>query len=581
MLKYKLKHNNLNNERSIIKYLNSFGIYNYNSFLNVPLQEDELNPFLLDNMEKTIDELHKGFTQGKKFFLQIDSDVDGYTSASIFYSFFTRLYPDANIMYRMHDGKEHGVIVDTVPDDVDYIILPDSGSMQLREHQQLKDKGKKVIILDHHTVDINLEDFNDNVFIVNNQISKNFYNKSLSGAGVTFKVIQAYNTKYPNMYVKYNYYYDLAALGIISDMMNITTLDNNYIIYQGLHNINNEMFKALLDKQQYYITDLIPTKMQIAFYVTPIINGVIREGSQEEKEMLFRGFIEKPTNEYIDTTYNGEQRHETFYKYVARTSYNVKSRQDTKKEKSMRFLKEKIEKEGLDKNKILVVVTSKDDPVQTPQNITGLVAMELLNEYKKPTLVLRPKVEDDILHYAGSGRGKKYDGFNSFLSFIKGSNFTEYGEGHDMAFGTSIIAENLDNFIKESNERLKNINLSEDYVEVDAIYDKVVDKNLLYDFAKHNYIYGTGLPEPLIAVKSLYNSSNIRLMKNNSCRVSICGIDCIGLKNKELYEQLENNPNGEIVIIGKPDINTFMGNENVQLKIVAFDIKPLEIKNLF
>ena len=38
MLKYKLKHNNLNDNKSIMKYLNSFGIYNYNSFLNVPLQ---------------------------------------------------------------------------------------------------------------------------------------------------------------------------------------------------------------------------------------------------------------------------------------------------------------------------------------------------------------------------------------------------------------------------------------------------------------------------------------------------------------------------------------------------------------
>jgi single-stranded DNA-specific DHH superfamily exonuclease len=41
--------------------------------------------------------LYEGFTNNKKFFLQVDSDTDGYTSSAIFYSFFKRLFPEARI----------------------------------------------------------------------------------------------------------------------------------------------------------------------------------------------------------------------------------------------------------------------------------------------------------------------------------------------------------------------------------------------------------------------------------------------------------------------------------------------------
>ena len=356
------------------------------------------------------------------------SDVDGITSASIFYRFFKGYYPNCNITWRLHDGKEHGVILDTVPADCDYVILPDSGSMQLEEQETLAKQGKIIIIIDHHTITQQLD--NDNVVIVNNQISPDFPNKDLSGAGVVFKVIQAYSSLYSNMNIKYSYFYDLAALGILSDMSDMRSLDNNYIVYQGLKHINNEMFKAILEKQSYSIKDIYnPTKIDVVFYVSPLINGVIRAGTQEEKELLFKAFLEEPTEEDITTTYRGMERHENFYQFAARTAYNIKNRQNTVKEKCFEFLRKKIDDEGLDKNQVIVVIASKDDKVVVPQNITGLIAMELLKYYGKPVLVLRPKVENGELIYAGSGRGKIAEGFSSFLQLVRDSKYSEYGEG--------------------------------------------------------------------------------------------------------------------------------------------------------
>ena len=409
-------------------YLHSLGINKPQDFILSPPKEDELDPFLLINMDKCVREVHEGFTNNKSFFLQIDSDVDGMTSATIFYRFFKGYYPSSKITWRLHEGKEHGVIVNTVPHDCNYIILPDSGSMQLEEQQELVDAGKKIIILDHHTVTSQLN--NDNIIIVNNQISPNFPNKALSGAGIVLKLIQAYSSLYPNMDIKYSYFYDLAALGILSDMMDMRELDNNYIVHQGLTHINNELFKAILEKQSYSIKDINnPTKIDVVFYVSPLINGVIRAGTQEEKEILFKAFLEEPTEEDITTTYRGIERHETFYQFAARTAYNIKNRQNTVKEKCFEFLRKKIDDEELNKNQVIVVIASKDDKVVVPQNITGLIAMELLKYYNKPVLVLRPKIENGQLVYAGSGRGKIAEGFNSFLQLVRDSKYSEYGEG--------------------------------------------------------------------------------------------------------------------------------------------------------
>lgn len=62
-----------------------------------PRMEDQESFRNLDNIEEACRILKEGFDQDKKFFLQVDSDADGYTSSSIFYNFFKRLYPEAKI----------------------------------------------------------------------------------------------------------------------------------------------------------------------------------------------------------------------------------------------------------------------------------------------------------------------------------------------------------------------------------------------------------------------------------------------------------------------------------------------------
>ena len=69
--------------------------------------------------------------QNDKIFIQVDADCDGYTSAAILINYLNCLFPhfvQTQISYRVHDGKQHGLLVETIPDDVKLVIAPDSSS---------------------------------------------------------------------------------------------------------------------------------------------------------------------------------------------------------------------------------------------------------------------------------------------------------------------------------------------------------------------------------------------------------------------------------------------------------------------
>lgn len=586
MLQYKLKERCISPDSiSPIKdYLISLGIKeeNIDSFINKPKQEDELSPWLLINMYKAVKMLNYIFTNNKKILLIVDCDVDGFTSSAIFYRFFKLRYPNSDIKWILHEQKEHGIELNKIPNDIDVVVVPDAGSMQKEEQQTLLNSGKIVIILDHHEVTGDIID-NENLVLVNNQCSPLFTNKFLSGAGVTFKCIQAYEETFPDLFIQAKDYYDLAALGLISDMMDLRTLDNNYIVYYGLNNIKNEMFKALIKKQDFKLGGKV-TKFGVAFYIAPIINGVIRAGTMEDKELLFKGFIEEPTQQYFDTVSRGNSLHETYYEYAARNAYNVKNRQDTEKKKCFNFLCEKIEKNNLNDNNLIAVIASKDDKVPIPQSITGLIAMELLKKYNKPILVLRPKIENNELSYAGSGRCKPFDGLKSFLQFVRDSQYSEYAEGHAMAFGASIPAKDFESFIEESNNKLQNIDFTSDFVEVDAIFNKTnINYQMLLEFAKYSHIYGTNIPQPKIAIECICSSQDVMLMgeNKNSVRITIGNLPCIKFKDEQLATTINNLSRFKVKLIGSAQLNVWNGRESAQLFVDQIEIEPLKTNSLF
>ena len=88
-----------------------------------PSADDLLDPTLLTNIEAGAKMLISHIGQNDKIFIQVDCDADGYTSAAILINYLNCLFPhfvQTNVSYRVHNGKQHGLLIDTIPDDVNY-----------------------------------------------------------------------------------------------------------------------------------------------------------------------------------------------------------------------------------------------------------------------------------------------------------------------------------------------------------------------------------------------------------------------------------------------------------------------------
>lgn len=331
-----------------------------------------------------------------RILIVVDSDCDGYTSAAIIYHYTRRLNPNCQVDFWLHEGKQHGLQdhIERLMDEnyqYDLIILPDSSSNDAHYHDMLEEVHTPCLILDHHLTDVKMS---YNAVVVNNQLSPDYTNKDLTGAGVVYQFCRYLDELTGNNWA--DDYMDLAALGIIGDMGSVLDMENRYIITHGLSRINNSFFRALLEKQAYSITRLMApsweeimkkiTPISVAFYIVPLINGMVRIGSMEEKERMFLAFVNgdmlvpsgkrgaKGTMERVDVE-------------SARECANAKARQDKAKLAAVDKLEQKIFKYDLLENKVLFVRLEDDD--KFPSELNGLIAMQLAAKYKRPTIVAR------------------------------------------------------------------------------------------------------------------------------------------------------------------------------------------------
>src|SRR5690606_19781363 len=110
----------------------------------------------------------------------------------------------------------------------------------------------------------------------------------LSGAGVVIKFCEALDR---NLGLDYSpSFYDLVALGNIADSMLMTELETRYYVQEGLKEVNNDFFNALISKQEYSMGGKVNIT-GVNFYISPLINSVIRVSNLSEKIDMFKAFI--------------------------------------------------------------------------------------------------------------------------------------------------------------------------------------------------------------------------------------------------------------------------------------------------
>ncbi len=545
-----------------------------NYFLNVPDVSALQEALNLDNLGQALEMFCSMVKTDGSICVVVDSDVDGFTSAAIFIQYLRKFSKDVEVIPILHEGKGHGLsdTIDTIFDyinkghNIKYVVLPDSSSNDYEYHERLGAEDIECLILDHHIVEPDTK-FSQWAVIVNNQLSKRYTNKNLCGAGVTWQFCrfcdEILETNFADEFI------DLAALGIVSDMMSMIELENRYIVHTGFANIKNYFFKALCEKQSFSMGGKV-TPITVAFYITPLINAMIRAGAQDEKQRCFQAFIDG--HAMVESHKRGAKG--TFEEVAiesARECTNARAKQNRILDKAVEQLEIKIHKYNLLENKILFVRLDDED---FPPELNGLCAMKLAAKYQKPTIVARLNEEGEI---KGSSRGLNESELKSFKNFMDESGYFTFTAGHDNACGIGILDKNLSSFHEYANTKLANVDFGESWYEVN--FERIAAdqdiKDLICDIAAHEDIWGQGNPEPLVHIKDInITKSDVRIMGKNQDTVKIekFGIAYMKFHAKDFIQELGQYDSVKLEVVGRANLNEWGGYQTPQIFITNYQI---------
>ena len=522
---------------------------------------------------------NKHFNNRDKMGILIDEDVNGFCSAAEMYLYIKDMDKNYPVIYIMHNkAKAHGLSEDVqIPSDIGLLIIPDAGTNDYKQCNELYTKnGTDILILDHHEKE-EIGEEHEYAVVVNNQISEKYSNKDLCGAGVVYKFLQALDDYYWQDYSEQ--YIDLCALANISDNMNVTSFETKYYIELGLKNIKNKCFTAMIESQDYSMHGHV-NMHNIAWYITSIINGCIRFGSKEEKDLLFRAFIE--TDEMFEYKKRAtkdkpaETLQESIYDRAARLCKNAKSRQDKAREKATDVILNKIDAECTDK----VIVYDATSIVDT--SLTGVVAIKIADILKRPVVLLQKHIHGDHIVYGGSARNIDHSPVDSFKDIVNQTGVAN-GVGHPNAFGIiGLPYDSKDKFQDELNNILKDVVYDATYycdyiVNADGITISLINSLVQLE----DYI-GTGISEVMIAVTDLRLSVNdFQILGKNSdtYKFVINDIEFVKFKCKSddiilnwLNTHAGSESEVEFEIVGGPSMNVYNGIKTMQVIIEDVNI---------
>ncbi len=521
-------------------------------------------------------ELMKSSIDNKQKILIVgDYDVDGVISTLVLYKSLTRL--GANVSYHIPDrvtegyGINESIIRNAKADNIDLIITCDNGISAIDQIKLARELGINVIITDHHDVPFDEVDGKKNfklpeanVVINPKQKECNYPFKSLCGAAVAYKFIEALFEEYKidnKEVVELLQYVAIATVCDVVDLMG----ENRIIVKEGLRQINETDNIGL--KELFKVTGLEDKTINVyalGFVIGPSINA---SGRLEQATWALKLFL-------CDNKLEAKE--------LAEKLDNLNKERQELTRAGLEEAIEKIESANMQKEKVIVVYIP-----EVHESIAGIIAGRIREKYNLPAIVLTAG------HDGAKGSGRSIEEYNLFEEMTKCKELLGKFGGHPLAAGMSIPTDNIDLF----REKINSIcTLSDDdimrKVSIDmAVKLEDINYNLIDEISKLEP-YGKGNSKPKFGVRGLrVKSARILGANKNTLKLTLTDgrlvIDAISFGNieefekeiKEHYGEVEysnlldgQNNNVKLDLVYYPDINEYMGRKTVQLKIESFRV---------
>ena len=522
------------------------------SFLRA--DETVYNPFLLRDLEKTVQIIHDSILHGKKIIIFGDYDVDGVTASALMVQVLRQYGADVNSYIPNRFNEGYGLTMDALQEVLrlkpDLIITVDCGVRSRSEVDYAREDGVDVIITDHH------QPFNSlpraNAVICPKQPGDDYPFKGLAGVGIAYKVAQGLLQKYPIPTVQADNWVDLVAVGTIADLAQLDD-ENRTLVRKGLRSIRFGKRPGLLALANVSGINIHEVKAEdIGFRIGPRLNAAGRLGSAD---LAFQVLMAKTTEQAGKIALLLEQKNKDRQGITKEIQEQVEGRYDPEINEWMLFFWDKDFNEG----------------------VAGLAASRLVERYYRPTIIGVQK--GNVVR--ASCRSIPEMNITSTLDECE-DLLLQHG-GHKMAAGLTVEMKNLvsftEKFAKICERELENIALIRE-INAEAqvnLIDLHPDLLNYYDILEP---VGIGNPMPLFVARDIECRKIRRIGKTGDhLKMTISdgkiSFDAVAFRFGEYYEQIQSAQS--IDILFSYDLNIYDGRKSLQLKIKDIDLSGLKV----
>jgi single-stranded-DNA-specific exonuclease len=527
----------------LLKHRNILSFEEAKTFFRPDLK-DLHDPFLMKGMREAIERIDRAIKNQEKILIYGDYDVDGTTAVSIVYSFFKHHYP--NLRYYIPDRYKEGYGISF--SGIDYasdngfslIISLDCGIKAIDKVAYANEKKIDFIICDHH--------------LPGNEIPKAlaildpkqndcpYPYKELSGAGIGFKLIQAWSITHsipPEMCYTY---LDLVATSIAADIVPITG-ENRVLTTFGLERINKQArpgIKALLALGQLKNAVTVHT---LVFMLGPRINaaGRIEHGSKAVELLISENDAEA----------------EHFALAINETNNQRRDLDSGNTSEAVELLENEVDK------RFTTVLFNRN----WHKGVIGIVASRLIEKYYRPTIILTES-EGKI---SGSARSVKE--FDIYTAIEQCSDLLEQFGGHKFAAGLTLKEENVEAF-REKFELIVSRSITAEQlvpridIDTELEFHEITDKflRILRQFAPH----GPENMTPVFCARNVFDTGWGQVFGSNHLKLEL-----FQKSNPALRFQAIAYDKGDYItffqkktpmdIVFKLQENAYRGNGGIQL----------------
>lgn len=507
-----------------------------------PTDEQYHDPFLLDDMEKTVARIQQAIESNEKILIFGDYDADGVTSTSMLMMALLELEAQVDwyIPNRFTEGYGPNIpaFERAKENDVSLIITVDNGIAAVAEIEAANDLGMDVIVTDHHEPPPELP----NAYAIINPKKETcaYPYKELCGAGVVFKLVHALRGTFPHDLL------DLVTIATISDLVSLTG-ENRALVQQGLKALSNSKrpgIKALMDIA--HVSGKVVNEEHIGFVLGPRLNAAGRIDSANPAVHLL---LSETMEEAL-----------TWAQELEKINTVRKNLVDDIAKEAVR----EVEETFLENDKVIVI-----GKANWHSGVIGIVASRLLERFYRPVIVFSIDEEAGV----AKGSARSIEGFDMFQELSKNRDlFTHFG-GHAMACGLTMKTEDIETLRIRLCEQAEVSMKEEDFIpklpmDVSLSVEDVTVEALteLMQLGP----FGIGNPKPMFLFEDVTIVSKRKIgSDNNHMKMELSSngamLESIGFQFGHLVDQLTEGVTASVA--GELSVNEWNGFRKPQLQL--------------